>query len=81
MGRKIKITQSTWQCKNDYTIKKCVDFILSEENVVSVSWGTKKVLLHSDGEILLLKLTQKTTIKDMYHQYKQHTCTDPENIK
>ena len=64
MGRKIKITQSTRQCKNDYTIEKCVDFIPSDDNVVSVSWGTKKVLLRSDGEILLPKLTQKTTIKD-----------------
>ena len=57
MGRKIKITQSTWQCKNDYTIKKCVDYILSDDNVASVSWGTKKVLLRSEGEILLPKLT------------------------
>ena len=81
MGRKIKITQSTGQCKNDYTIKKCVDFILSDNNVASVSWGTKKVLLRSDGEILLPKLTRKTTIQDMYNRYKQETHTDPENIK
>ena len=81
LGRKIKITQSTRQCKDDYTIKKCVDFILSDDNVASVSWGTKKVLLHSDGEILLPTLTRKTTIKDMYHRYKHHTHTDPENIK
>ena len=57
--------------------------ILFDDNVASVSLGTKNLLLRSDGEMLLSKLTRKTTctMKDMYYQYKQYTRIEPENIK
>ena len=46
-------------------LKKCVDFILSDANVASVSWGSKVVLTQSLGEVTLPKLTRKTPIHNM----------------
>ncbi len=58
-GKKLILKSITRQNKDDKTIQKCVDFILSDNNVSSVAWGTKRVLLQSIGEITLPKLTRK----------------------
>ena len=65
----------------DSTIEKCVRFILSDENVSSVSWGSKKILLQSSGEMLIPKLTRKCTIRDMYSRYKDLIHNETEGIK
>ena len=67
--------------KNDNTIKKCVDFILSDANVASVSWGSKVVLTQSLGEVTLPKLTRKTPIHNMYLKYKHFTKDDDDRLK
>ena len=46
-----------------------------------MSRGSKRILLQSNGELLLPKLTQKTNIKDMYIQYKDMISTNVETIK
>jgi len=80
-GRKLKIKVIKRQFRNDTTINKCVNFILSDDNVASVAWGSKRILLQSSGELLLPKLTRKTTIKDMYDRYKDMVSSDVETIK
>ena len=80
-GRRIKLSEIRRQQRKDTTIAKCVKFILSDDNVVSVAWGTKKVLLQSRGETLLPKLTRKVTVKSMYLRYKELVSDDDENIK
>lgn len=65
-GRKLKLKVITLQFRLDSTVEKCVSFILSDDNVASVSCGTKKILLQSRGENLMPKLTRKCSIKDMY---------------
>ena len=62
-GRTIKVEAIKQQQKKDYTISKYVDFILSDDNVVLVAWGTKKALSQSKGEVLLPKLTRKVRIQ------------------
>ena len=69
LGRKLTLTIITRQCKADDIVHKCVDYILSDKNIASVSYGTKVVLLQSIGEITLPKLTQKTPIFNMYKSY------------
>ena len=44
-GNQLKLKTITRQCKLDSTIYKCVDFVLSKNNVSSVSWGVKSVLV------------------------------------
>ena len=58
-GKKINLKAISRQSKCDSTIEKCVDFILSDMNVSSVSWGSKTVLTQSTGEAILPKLTRK----------------------
>ena len=70
-GQKLKLKKITRQYKSDYTIHKCVDFILCDSNVSSVSWGSKTVLSQSMGEVTLPKLTRKSDIMNMYLEYKQ----------
>ena len=65
----------------DSTIFKCVDFILSDNNTSSVSWGTKLVLVQSTGEVTLPKLTRKTPIYNMYLLYKDLVKDDSEKLK
>ena len=44
-GKKIKLKVIKQQFRKDSTISKCVKFILSNDNIASVSWGTKRILL------------------------------------
>ena len=48
-GRKSKLKEIKRQQKKDSTVSKCVNFILSDDNVASVAWGTKKVLSQARG--------------------------------
>ena len=80
-GKQLKLKTITRQCKLDSTIFKCVDFILSENNVSSVSWGVKSVLVQSSGELTLPKLTRKTPIYNMYLNYKELVNNDNEKLK
>ncbi len=43
-GKKIKLKEIKQQ-QQDKTISRCVNFISSDDNLSSVAWGTKKVLL------------------------------------
>jgi len=79
-GRKLIIKTITRQNKDDRTVQKCVDFILSDNNVSSVAWGTKRVLLQSIGELTLPKLTRKTTISSMYEMYNNITSDDNDRL-
>ena len=80
-GRKLKIKVIKRQFRKDTTINKCVNFVLSDDNVASVSWGSRRIRLQSHGELLLPKLTRKTSIKDMYIRYKDMVSSDVESIK
>ena len=80
-GNQLKLKTITQQCKLDSTIFKCVDFILSDNNTSSVSWGTKLVLVQSTGEVTLPKLTRKTPIYNMYLLYKDLVKDDSEKLK
>ena len=65
-GNKLKLKVIKQKFRMDSTVTQCVNFILSDNNVASVSWGSKKILLQSCGEIFIPKLTRKSIIKDMY---------------
>ena len=80
-GKKIKLKVIKRQFRKDSTISKCVKFILSDDNVASVSWGSKRILLQSCGELLVPKLTRKSPIKDMYSRYKDVVANDNEAIR
>ena len=54
---------------------------MSESNVSSVSWGSKRVLLQSIGEITLPKLTQKKPIFKIYKIYRDSTEQDADKLK
>ena len=56
-------------------------YILSDDNVASVAWGSKWILLQSCGELLVSKLTRKSSIKDMYLRYKDVVVNDTELIR
>ena len=45
-------------------VKRAVEFILTEENVVTLSWGYKKVDLSKDEVIILPKLTRKKYMRE-----------------
>ena len=64
------IKSITYNCKDKSIIQKCVDFIMSDSNVSSVVWGSKRVLLQSIGEIILPKLRQKSQ-SSRFMEYKQ----------
>ena len=81
MVKKIKLKVIKRQFRKDSTISKCVKVILSDDNVASVSWGTKWILLQSCGELLVPKLTRKGYIKDMYSRYKDVVANDNESIR
>ena len=81
IGHKLSKTLITRQKRTDNTIRKCVDFILSDNNIASVSWGSKVVLSQSLGEVTLPKLTRKTPIHNMYLQYKHITKNDDERLQ
>ena len=80
-GFRINLKTITRQNKTDFTIQKCVDFILSDFNVSSVSWGSRTVLSQSKGEITLPKLTRKSEISQMYLRYKDYTTNDIDRLK
>ncbi len=80
-GRTIKLKENKPPQKQNTTISNRANFILSNDNVASVAWGTKKVELQSKGDSLLLKLTMKGTIKAIYFWYKDFVSNDDENIK
>ena len=70
-GKCLEMNVICWNYKTDETILKCVRFVLNDINVSSVSWGTKKVLSQTRGEITLPKLTRKVRIAMMYRRYKE----------
>ena len=81
LGNKLNLSTITRQFKDDLTIIKCVDFVLSDKNVSSVAWGTKVLLSQSVGEVTLPKLTRKTPIFNMYNSYVDFTAQDKEKLK
>ena len=81
VGKKLNLKTITRQYKTDAIIKKCVDFILSDQNISSVSWGSKTVLSQSIGEITLPKLTRKCEVSQMYRKYKELTINDTDRLK
>ncbi len=81
LGKKLNLKTITRQNKSDCTVHKCVDFILNEQNVSSVSWGSKTILSQSIGEIVLPKLTRKLEISEMYRKYKALATDDTERLK
>ena len=54
---------------------------MSESNVLSVAWGSKRELLQSIGEITLPKLTQKKPIFKIYKIYRDSTEQDADKLK
>ena len=80
-GNRLNIKQITRKYKDISIIQKCVDFIMSESNVSSVAWGSKRVLLQSIGEITLPKLTRKKPIFKMYEIYRDSTEQDTDKLK
>ena len=80
-GRKIKLKEIKQQQKKDFTVSKCVNLILSDDNVALVAWGTKKILSQARGEISLPKLSRKMTIKETYLRYNELVCNNGKDIK
>ena len=79
-GESLSIRKRHFSRVDDETLKKCVDFILSEDNVISVSYGTKVVKL-SDNEIIQLpKLQRKRTRIDIIKAYLNITQHDTNNV-
>ena len=80
-GNQLKLKTIARQCKLDSTIFKCVDSILSDNNVSSILWDIKLVLDQSTGEVALPKLTLKNPIYNMYLLYKDLVYNDREKLK
>ena len=81
VGKQLNLKDITRQYKADVTVHKCVDFILCEKNVSTVSWGRNIVLSQSIGEVTLPKLTRKCDIIEMYRNYKELTFGDVNQLK
>ena len=63
-------------CVSDNVIRKVVDLILSSNNVVPKSYGTKKVRLSCDEILTLPRLLRKNTRIKIYEDYKEFTMND-----
>ena len=79
-GESLSITKRYFCRTDNDTLKKSIDFILSQDNVVSVSYGTKVVKL-SDNEIIQLpKLQRKRTRIDIIKAYLNITKKDSNHV-
>ena len=54
-------------------VKRAVEFILTEDNVVTLSWGYKKVDLSKDEVIILPKLTRRNIRENIFRGYINHS--------
>jgi len=78
--------ESLYKAKKSYSIicdevlQKAVKFILSENNVVSISYGTKKVKLSKYEIIELPSLTRKRSMHDIFKAYIE-SMNENENEK
>ena len=65
---------------DEWTLKKSVEFILCQDNVVSVSYGTKIVKLSNNEIIQLPKLQRKRSRIDIIKAYLNITKNDSNHV-
>ena len=65
---------------DDDVIKKAVEFILSEKNVIASSYGTRNIKLCDNEIINLPKLTRKKSKVDIIRSYMSYTIEDEVNL-
>ena len=68
-GDPLTKTKRTYSIISGEVLHKVVNFILSENNVVSISYGTKKVKLSKYEIIELPSLTRKRSMHDIFKAY------------
>ena len=68
-GDPLTKTKRTYSIISEDVLHKAVNFILSENNVVSISYGTKKVKLSKYEIIELPSLTRKRSMHDIFKAY------------
>lgn len=65
---------SNRKCDED-KVRFCVDFILSNQNVGTFSWGVKVVRLSANEKTILPRLVRRMSMRQMYDNYCASTNT------
>ena len=79
-GEKLHVQKRNIVRVGDDVVRKLVDFILSPNNVVPNSYGTKKVKLSRNEVLTLPRLQRKNTRIKIYEDYKEFTMNDTSYI-
>ena len=68
-GQSLRIPVISRSRFDEKALKEAVMYILSKDNVVPISWGTKDIKLTDNETVTLPALTRQKTPKHLYDNY------------